>query len=49
MIKFQVLSTEKLQYNQILQFSNLDEAKQAVIDSEVKNFLKKTVITFLQT
>lgn len=37
-----ITDTHSLSYNQILQFSNLDEAKQSVIDSEVKNFLKKT-------
>ena len=37
-----ITDSHSLSYNQILQFSNLDEAKQAVIDSEVKNFLKKT-------
>jgi len=43
-----ITDTHSLSYNKILQFSNLDEAKQSVIDSEVKNFLKKTTNEQLQ-
>lgn len=36
-----ITKDKSISYNKILQFSNLDEAKQEVIDQEVKHFLKK--------